>query len=289
MASSNKTILVLGATGRQGGATARHLLRKGWPVRAFVRDPQTAQARTLREIGAEIFQGTYEDRSSLEAAMKDVYGVFSVQANAGEEEQRQGQQIADVARAAGVQHFIYTSMQDAETLGKFGDDAKWQIEQYIQTLDLPATILRPSFFMDTLIDPYYVRPDNTFAMAVHGDVTIGMIATDDIGAFATLAFEHSEAYVGQTIELSGDVLTPLQVAAALTQAVERPIAYVQVPIETVRQQSERIARSIDYLNERGYNRDLTELRRQHPGLMSFATWLEKEGKAKLASQATPSI
>ena len=108
MTSLNKTVLVLGATGRQGGASARHLLTQDWRVRALTRDPNRLAAQALQQAGAEVIQGDYDDRASLAAAMQGVYGVFSVQASL--DEVRQGKNIADVARAASVQHFVYSSV-----------------------------------------------------------------------------------------------------------------------------------------------------------------------------------
>src|SRR5207245_1012906 len=105
-------VLVLGATGRQGGATARHLLGKGWPVRVLVRDPNKPAAQELRQAGADVVQGNFDDLASLEAAMRGVYGVFSVQAST--DEVRQGKTIATAAQMAGVHHFIYSSVQSAE-------------------------------------------------------------------------------------------------------------------------------------------------------------------------------
>src|SRR5437660_392502 len=116
MNKTGKIILVTGATGRQGGATARHLLTNGWRVRALTRDPNKPAAQTLQLAGAEVIQGDYDDRASLEAAMQGVYGVFSVQASV--DEVRQGKQIADVARAASVQHFVYSSVQSAADLAR---------------------------------------------------------------------------------------------------------------------------------------------------------------------------
>src|SRR5258708_8565351 len=141
MTVSQKMVLVLGATGRQGGATARHLLGKGWPVRILVRDPNKHGAQALRQAGAEVVRGDFEDRASLEAAMQGIYGVFSVQASV--DEVRQGKTIADSAKTAAVQHFIYSSVQSAEDLAHVGDTNKWQIEQYVTALGLPSTILRP--------------------------------------------------------------------------------------------------------------------------------------------------
>src|SRR5262245_61182999 len=177
---ADKTILVLGATGRQGGATARHLLEKGWRVRVLVRD--VSKASSLQQASAEVVQGDFDDRASLDAAMQGVYGVFSVQANV--DEVRQGKAIADAAKEASVQHFIYTSVQSAEDLARVGGDSnKWEIEQYIHTLGLPATILRPCFFMETLMAARSDVPSGTssdmFAIAIEPDVTMGLIAADD--------------------------------------------------------------------------------------------------------------
>jgi uncharacterized protein YbjT (DUF2867 family) len=277
MTSLNKGVLVLGATGRQGGATARHLLAKGWRVRAFTRDPEKPAAQALHQAGAEVMAGDYDDRASLEAAIHGVYGVFSVQASA--DEVRQGKQIADVAKAASIQHLVYTSVQSAEDLSRVGGDGnKWEIEQYIHTLGLPVTILRPCLFMDDLLDPRYGVPNGTFAIAFQPDVLIGLIAADDIGAFATLAFEHPGEYLGKTIEIAGDALTPSQVAAAISRAIGRSISYAQVPIETIQQQNPKIARAFEFLNQAGYTTDIAALRRQHPGLMDLDTWLNKQNK-----------
>ncbi len=285
MTDLNKTVFVLGATGRQGGATARHLLTKGWRVRAFTRDPNQPAAQALRQAGTEVVQGDNEDRASLEAAMQGVYGVFSVLAAPPDDEVRQGKNIADIASAAGIRHFVFSSVQSADDLARVGGDArKWEIEQYIQALGLPVTILRPPFFMETLIAPRSDVPDrvssDTFTIAIKPDAPMGLISVDDIGAFAVLAFEHPDEYLGKTIEIAGDALTPVQIAAALSRATGRSISYVPIPIETLRQQNVEIARAVEFLNEVGYMADVQALRKQHPGLMDFDTWLKKEVKTK---------
>src|SRR5262245_12060015 len=285
MNTIDKTMLVTGATGRQGGATARHLLTKGWRVRAFTRDPSKPAAQALQQAGAEVVGGDYDEQASLVPAMQGVYGVFSVQASV--DEVRQGKTIADVARAASVQRFVYSSVQSAEDLARVGGDAaKWEIEQYIHTLGLPVTILRPCFFMETLIAARSDVPSgtasDTFAIAIKPDVTMGLIAADDIGAFAALAFEHPDEYLGKTIEIAADALSPPQIAVAISRAAGRSIRYAQIPIETVRQQNAKVARAIDFLNQVGYTTDIAALRKLHPGLMDFDTWLEKEGTAIFA-------
>src|SRR5690242_20666201 len=119
MANDNWIILVTGATGQQGGAVTRHLLAQGRRVRALTRAPDKPAARALAGQGAEVVQGDLYDRASLDRALRDVYGVFSVQnfwlPDVGYEgEVRQGKTLADAAKAAGVQHFVYTSVGGAE-------------------------------------------------------------------------------------------------------------------------------------------------------------------------------
>ncbi|GHO47747.1 NmrA/HSCARG family protein [Ktedonospora formicarum] len=220
----NETIIVLGATGRQGGATARHLLAKGWRVKALTRDPNKPAARALQQAGAEIIQSDSEDRDSLEAAMQGAYGVFSVQGY--EQEARQGKNVADAARQASIQHFIYSSMQSAEGQARAGSSAamsKWEIEQYIEASDLPATILRPATFMEDVIGPSFGVSNGTFAIAIKPDGMMRLIAVDDIGVFAALAFERPDVYLGRMIEIAGDMLTPPQIAAAISRATGRMI------------------------------------------------------------------
>src|SRR5258706_16436954 len=150
----NRIIAVTGATGQQGGAVARRLLTEGWKVRALTRDANKPAATELAAAGAEIVAGDMDNRAELDAAFKGVYGVFSVQnywlPNVGfDGEIKQGKNVADAAKAAGVQHLVYSSVGSAHRgMGQKHFDSKWIIEQYIQSLDVPYTILRPVFFME---------------------------------------------------------------------------------------------------------------------------------------------
>lgn len=278
---SDKTILVLGATGRQGGATARHLLEKGFPVRALVRDPQSAGARALAESGVELRAGNMNDRASLDAAIQGAYGVFSVQpfiAPASEIELRQAKNVVEATKAAGVKHFVYASVQAADEIAKVdGDSTKWKIEEYLRELELPYTVLRPSMFMDDLVGSRYGLPEGRFAFAGQAHIAVGLIAADDIGTFAALAFETPAEYLGKTIELGGDALTPVEVAAALSKRFNRPVEFVPIPLETVRAQNEILARTLGYFHGVGYSVDFDALRALHPGLKTLEAWLETQG------------
>ena len=144
-----KVVLVTGATGNQGGATARHLLAAGWRVRALVRDDTTPEAAVLVAAGAELVHGDLDDHASIEAAARGAYGIYSVQSANGKEI-AQGKAVAAAAKAEGVQHLVYSSVGGVESQNRFylehgwGTIDKWQIEMHIRDLGVPSTILRPA-------------------------------------------------------------------------------------------------------------------------------------------------
>ncbi|MBO9596922.1 MAG: NmrA/HSCARG family protein [Cohnella sp.] len=224
MASLLKTIVVLGATGQQGSAVTSHLLSDGWNVRAFTRDPSSDKAQALAQAGAQLVVGDMGDRESLDAAMKGAYGVFSVQPPmwdpgdaATAEEIRLGKNAADAAKDAGIRHFVYSSNSGADRQARFRYFAKWEIEQYIRTLGLQATVVRPSGFMESYASTFYGVQNGTLTEATSPDVPVKCIAVDDIGAFVALAFNQPDKFLGETIEIAGDALTPPSIAAAISR------------------------------------------------------------------------
>ncbi|MGA2193331.1 MAG: NmrA/HSCARG family protein, partial [Nitrospirota bacterium] len=151
MDRKDQIILVTGATGHQGGAVARALLDAGWKVRALTRDPAAPGAQSLAHKGAEVVKGDLDDRSSLDRALKGAYGVFAVLTpfdKGMDAEIRQGKLLTDSAKAAGIKHFVYSSVSAAnEKTGIPHFESKSQIEKYLKSSGIPSTILRPvSFF-----------------------------------------------------------------------------------------------------------------------------------------------
>ena len=151
---NNQIIAVTGATGQQGGAVARKLLAEGWQVRALTRDASKPAAQELAGLGAQILPGDMDNRDELAAAFRGAYGVFSVQnfwlPTVGfDGEIRQGKNVADAAKAAEVKLLVFSSVGAAQRgMGQKHFESKWIIEQYIHTLGVPYTILRPAYFMD---------------------------------------------------------------------------------------------------------------------------------------------
>ncbi len=290
MPKTEKTILVLGATGLQGGAVAQRLLRRGWKVRAFTRKPMRLEAWRLLASGAEVVRGDMNDPASLAEAMNGVHGVFSVQMNQGfeyafslEDEARQGIAVADAAKAAKVEHLVYTSFCGAEqnlTMAPWA--AKTRIEAHIRALGLPATILRPASFMENFhgLTPQNLK-DGELHTALLPEVGQELVAVDDIAAFAQYAFEDPTFYVGRALNLGGERLTPVAMAAGMARAFGRPVAHILQPMDEVRRNfSADFTAAYDYFNEGGgYQIDIPMLRGLHPGLMDYDTWFQKEGVA----------
>ncbi len=286
------TILVTGATGTQGGAVARHLLSGGWQVRALTRDPLKPGAQALAKLGAEIVAGDFDQRNSIDRALAGAYGVFSVQNWEGgaARETQQGKMLADAARAAGVKHFVYTSVGGAErNTGIVHFNSKWEIEQHVRALGLPATILRPVFFMDNFNSPNFrpaiLQGTLTLTLALRPARTMQMIAVDDIGGFAALAFEKPREFIGRAFELAGDELTMPQVAEAFSRVLGRTVRFVEQPIEQVRSFNKEYAVMFEWFNREGYKADIAALRALYPGLHNFQAWLDKSDWAQATARA----
>ncbi len=284
------TILVLGGTGRQGGAVARELLRRGRTVHALVRDPGKEEARALAEAGAVLVRGDLDDEASLSAAMKDVHGVFSVQTFRGpggvEAEERQGRAVADAAVRAGVKHFVYSSVGGADRDTRVPHfESKLKIEQYLQTLDLPTTVLRPVAFHDILLDiaPRAVEGELVLSMWLDPETSVQLIAPGDIGKFAADAFENRDDWLGRVVEIAGDDLTGPQMAAAFEAVSGIPTRFRQLPIEPLRAAREDLANMFDWFERDGYHADLPALRRIRPDLVSLETWLSDNWTAPLVA------
>jgi uncharacterized protein YbjT (DUF2867 family) len=285
------SVLVVGATGQQGGATVRQLLERGRTVRALVRDPDSAAAKALRVAGADLVAGDLDDPASLRAAMAGVHGVFLVltmmvgpriSAEGVAAEERRGKAVVDLARAAGVGHLVYSSLGGADAgSGIPYYDSKARIEAHIHALGLPATILRPVSFMEnfaTYNRPVLTNGELVVGLAVREDLPMQLVSVDDIGAFAAIAFERPDDFLGRTVELAGDALTPPQIAEAFGRVCDRPARFRRTPIEQVRAFDEQLARMFTFFAEHPATPcDLAALRAEHPDLMTLETWLRTTG------------
>lgn len=286
---SEKTILVTGATGKQGGAVAKHLTSEGWHVRILTRDPKRPAAKRCREMGMEVMQGDLNDKNSVLKAADGVYGIYSVQSleQGVEVEAQQGKTLADVAKNRGVRHFVYSSVGSANRNTKIPHfESKWQVERHIGSLKIPATIFRPVWFMDNFLMPQYQDSilKGTLSMPLKPNKTLQMIAVDNIGGFVAKAFDDPDEFIGQAIDIAGDELTIPQVAEKLSEVIGRGVKFIEMPMQEMRKASKEWAIMFQWFNDVGYKSDISKLRQMLPDLMDFETWLQKVGREHFAGK-----
>jgi uncharacterized protein YbjT (DUF2867 family) len=263
--TNDRTILITGVTGNQGGAVAQALQGAGFHLCGLTRKPDSEQAVALARQGVDIVKGDLDDEASLRHALAGVWGVFGVQ-NAGEagveREEVQGIRLATLAREAGVKHYVYTSVGSANRrTGVPHFDNKGRIEETVRGLRFPShVILRPVFFMENLLAPFSLQ-GSTLAWALGPATKLQMIAVDDIGWLGARAFTDA-ALNRREIDLAGDVRTMPEAAEILTETLGRPIAFAQTPIEQVRQYSKDMAVMLEWFERVGYSADIAGLERE---------------------------
>ncbi len=274
-----KVVLITGATGRQGGAVTRALVGQGFELRGMTRKPNGDSARQLARLGVEIVEANLDDPETLKRALAGVWGVFSVQ-NTWEagvtKEEEQGKRLARLAREAGVQHFVYTSVGSAhQKTGIPHFENKFRVEQEVRALAFPSyVILRPVFFMENLLGDWFLR-ENQLSAALRPDTGLQMVAVEDIGRVGAQAFVQSAQLNGRAFDLAGDSITMVRAARGLSAVLGRRIEFVPLPIEAVRSQSEDMARMFEWFERVGYSAKIIELDMTFGHMLRFDEWLSR--------------
>jgi uncharacterized protein YbjT (DUF2867 family) len=296
MAKPDGTVLITGATGRQGGSVLRHMLAQGWKLRALVRNSEGDGAKRLIDQGIEVARGDLEDPASLERACRGVYGVYSVQdfwAVGAKREVQQGKNMADVAKLAGVEHLVYSSVGGAERNSRIDHwESKWEVEKHIRKLGLPATMLRPAAFMEN----YYIDQVEIAILKgklvdpIRADKPYQTIAADDIGAFAALTFARPKDFIGAEIEIAGSELTNPQAAEVFSRVLNKRVKFQKLPMPLVRLLlGKEFYQMFRWFNAEGFMANIPELRRKYSEvhLHTLEEWLRMEGWHKRARHLTP--
>jgi len=235
--SDSAPVLVSGATGKQGGAVARALLKRGIPVRALVRDPASPGAKALTELGATLQVADLYDPASLLPAMDGVRAVFSVQTPdpAHERSERlHGRNLVAAAVRAGVPQFVHSSVSGAGEYHRAAPgwaEGRWNVEYWEAkefTADLVRTagfshwtIVQPTFFMENFLRPslFFVNwTESTLRMVLHADTVQPLVAVEDIGTAVAAIVAEVGRFDGMDIRLAGDYLSMRDVAATLSEA-----------------------------------------------------------------------
>ena len=284
-----KTILVIGATGAQGGSVARNLLARGkYAVRALTRKPDSEAAQSLREAGAEIVQGDLDDAASLRAALQGVYGVYGV-TNYWEHfdrEEVQGRNLVNAVAEAKVQHFIFSTLPPIakETNGALKSphfDLKAEHEDLARSLGIPSTFIHVPFYYENFLYFFPPRPagDGSYQFGFpNGATPLAAMSVEDVGAIVAPMFEEPSKWIGKVVKLAGDEIPAAEYAAIMSRVTGTTIRYAHVPREVFAALgfpgAEDLADMFEYyrLHIPSRAKDIEACRTLAPGLQSFETW-----------------
>lgn len=292
MMVQDRTVLVFGATGQQGGAVATALRDAGWQVRAFVRNRESAAAQALVASGCTLARGDLADFGSVEAAMSGAYGVFSVQPSSGQnvhgvtdaDEIAYATQIAEAAQQAGVRHFVYSSAaasgRGPTGMGHF--DSKTAVEAHLASLSLPATVVRPTTFFEILVQAGLGLNEKCLTFFAHPDQIVQFIAVADIGRIVAAIFAQPDRFIGHTLDIASDAVTGHALAVSVSKAAKERIGYRRFPDPVLADNGS--LRGIAALFDDGRlagHADFDALRHLVPELYTLDRWLAGPGKQPL--------
>ena len=273
-------VLVAGATGQQGGSVARRLLEGRFRVRGVTRNVDSDAAKELTAMGAEIVRAEFTDPESLDAALEGVDAVFAVTTpfEAGvDAETAQGVALVDAATAAGVDHFVYSSVASADkATGVPHFESKYRVEEHLAASDLRWSVVAPVYFMGNLFFPDMLNglKEGAYAIALPADLSLQQIAGEDIGAFVAHVLANADEFARTRIDIAGDELSSQQSADVLADILGKPISVVELPIDGIRSFSEDFALMYEWFVSTGYVADVEGLRSSYPeiGWTRFAEW-----------------
>lgn len=307
--ADKKIIVVLGATGAQGGGLVRAILNdknSEFAVRAVTRKADSDKAKELKEMGAEIIEGDVDDVESLIKAFSGAYGAYCVtfywSHMKPEKELHEAINMADAAKRAGLKHVIWSTLEDTRKwvplesnemptlMGKYKVphfDAKGEADKYFLDSGVPVTFLCASFYWDNMIF-FGMGPkkndDGTYALAIPmGNKKLAGIAAEDIGKCAYGIFKKGSEYFGKYIGIAGDHLTISQMAEKMSKALNKKIIAQDVTPEQFRGFGFPGADDLgnmfqfysDYEEDGLKLRDLKRSKELNPELQNFDQWLQK--------------
>ncbi|HWA15154.1 MAG TPA: NmrA/HSCARG family protein [Gemmatimonadales bacterium] len=309
---SKKTIVVMGATGAQGGGLARAILadkQGNFAVRAVTRNRDSDKAKALAALGAEIVVADADKEASLENAFHGAYGAFCVtnfwEHFSPEREMKQAEAQARAAGNAGLQHVIWSTLEDVRKFIPLSDtrmptlhgkykvphfDAKGEADDYFRDTGVPTTFLYTSFYWDNFI--YFGSgpkpgPDGELLLTMPmGNAPLSGMAAEDIGKCAYGIFKRGDATIDQTIGIAGEHLTGTQLAEKMSRAIGQTVTYNPVTPDVYRGFGFPGADDLgnmfqfyhdfaDYFTGR---RPIAEAKALNPELLSFDQWLAKYAK-----------
>ena len=308
---TKRIIAVVGATGAQGGGLVRAILddpNGGFAVRAITRDASSDKAKALAAAGAEVVVADIDDLESLTNAFAGAYGAYCVtffwNHYSPEKENASATNMAKAAQAAGLQHVIWSTLEDTRQWVPLDDDrmptlqgkykvphfdAKGEVDHVFTDLGVPTTFLYASFYWDNFISfgaGPKKGPDGQLALTLPiGDAKMAGVAAEDIGKVAYGIFRKGTATIGQKIGVAGELLSGTEMAAAMTTAIGQPVHFNDVSPDVYRGFGFPGAEDLgnmfqfyrDFESVCNDMRNVGRARALAPDLQSFEQWLGKHG------------
>jgi len=297
MVANIRKILVTGATGQQGGALARLLLKKKHEVYALIRSTklESPKAQNLRNQGAKLVEADLDKPESLEQATNGIDSVFlmGTWVEVGTEgEIRRGKMMVDIAKEKKIEHIVYSSVVNADkNTGIPHFESKYKVEQHIKNSGIPYTIIGPTFFMDNLLSYSLAGlQQGQVALPLSPSRILQQSAVENIAEFSALALERRNSFIGKRIDIASDEITGEQAAKVLSNELGHKIRYEQVPMEQIRQTSEDLAVMFEWFERIGTGVDVAALHKQYPEVnwLTFKDWVKSQNWGDLAASSTNS-
>jgi uncharacterized protein YbjT (DUF2867 family) len=271
-----RKVLVAGATGQQGGSVVKALLQDGHTVIGITRNQNSEKAKSLLDKGVQLVSLDFTKASDALDILREVDAVFAMTTPSEggiEGEIEQGVSLANAANKAGVEHYIFNSVGDADlSTGIPHFESKWQVEKHLKTLGMPYTIVAPAYFMDNLFFPFMTDSlkEGKLKMAMTPERKLQQIAVDDIGKFVARVVHDRDQYFGQRINISGDELSGKEAATILSEVLGRDIVYEGYDPIYMKESSEDMYLMFKWFNEGGYTANLNSLKPY--GFKKFREW-----------------
>ena len=276
-----KTIFVTGATGNQGGAVARNLIRNNFKVKCLTRHPNSVHAHQLEKLDALVVHGDLDKPYTFSQHLKDVDGIFSVQTfvHGIEKEIRKGTGLADLAKANNIKHFLYSSVAGADLhTGIPHWESKLKIENHLKSTGIPYTIIRPASLFENFLRPQVKSRllKGKLVSPVGKNILQQFISADDIGKMSAEIFTNPGKHIGKTITLAAEELNLVQVAEIFSEVMGKEIKYEQLPMVITRLvMGKNLYKMFKWVNENNavFIKDFTAYKNNNPDLTSLREWI----------------
>lgn len=310
--AERKIIAVVGATGAQGGSLARAILddpEGGFVVRALTRNPQGESARELAGRGAEVVEADMDDVQSMTRALQGAHGAFFVtnfwEHMSPEKEGQQAKNLAEAAKAAGVHHVVWSTLDDSRKFVPLDDDrmptlqgkykvphfdAKGEADEHFRQAGVPTTFLLTTFYWENMIG-FGLGPkrgeDGVLALGLPmGDRKLAGLAVEDIGKTAYGIFQAGDRLIGKTVGVAGEALTGKEMADKMSRALGEEVRYAPATPEQFRGYgfpgADDLGNMFQFYQEFedhfATTRDPARARELNPELQDFDTWLAGNAK-----------